>query len=1071
MRKLHLLLIVAAAGLLVFGSAGCSAKAKAARHLQRANRYFNSGQYDQAEVEYINVLRNDRQNADAFGRLGVIYFEEGRYQSAAPFLFRGRQLATNNLELHLKLGFIYLAMGKSKEARDEASFVLDRKPQDKDAPLLLAETSTTQKEIADARQQLQKLSQSGDKAAVEVAFGMLSFQEHEFKTAETEFQHAEVLDPKSGAAYLASGAMHQAQNDLKEAETDFKTAAELSPARSPRRLQYAQFEMQTGNSEAAKNILGEMATKTPDYIPAWVGLAEIALVEKKTDECAVSLNKALARDPGNYDALLLQGRLDLARGETAKAITELERMARDYPQASRVHYQLALAYIVNREPAKGVSSLNRAVSLDANFTEAILLLAQVGIENGDSDSAIVSLERLIAKQPQLVQAQLLLAYAYRAQDKAGDARAIYQQLEQSFPQNQQIPLLMGSTFMEQKNYVAARKEFDRALELVPDNLLAQEQLVNLDLAEKQFATAMQRVEKVIEKNPNQTGPRLLQAEVFEARGETNQAEVALSKAIELQPESQTAYLLLAQLYFDSKQNQKAVADLNTAIEINPKNVSALMLLGMIHNEEKDYKKAADAYEKLLEIDAKSGSALNNLAYIYSEHLNQLDRAYELAQRARGLLPNDPSTADTLGWVLYKKGQYPSALSLLQESANKLPAEPDAQFHLGMTYYMMDNEEPARAAFQHAIQSKKEFSGREECNQCLSVLAADSKTAGTAERASLEKRIADKSDDPVALARLASIYQRDGILDKATATYEIILKANPNNVGAMMNLAQLYAPKDPQRAFDLAKTAYKLSPNNPDVSYIFGHLAYQAGNYKLASSLLQEAAQNQPVNPKVLYDFAKAAYSVGKIPDAKAAMSNALRLGLASPQSDEAGRFLDMLSLSANPIQAVAAESRVKEIMKSDSNYVPALMAVATINEQKTNFLAAEQTYEKVLSHYPDFAPAQRKLAVLYAEDSSNPERAYALAIKARASFPNDSELGKALGIIVFRQGDFARAATLLKDSATGRNADAELFYYLGVSQYGLKNRAESKASLQRALSMNLSVKLTADATRILAELK
>jgi tetratricopeptide (TPR) repeat protein len=240
---------------------------------------------------------------------------------------------------------------------------------------------------------------------------------------------------------------------------------------------------------------------------------------------------------------------------------------------------------------------------------------------------------------------------------------------------------------------------------------------------------------------------------------------------------------------------------------------------------------------------------------------------------------------------------------------------------------------------------------------------------------------------------------------------------------------------------------------------------------LASSLLQEAARNQPANPKVLYDFAKAACSIGKIPDAQAAMLNALRAGLASPQSDEAGRFLDMLSLSANPAQAVAAESRVEEILKSDSNYVPALMAVATINEQKTNFLAAEQAYEKVLSHYPDFAPAQRELAVLYAEDSSNPERAYALAIKARGSFPNDSKLGKALGIIVFRQGDYARAASLLKESATERNADAELFYYLGVSQYGLKNRAEGKASLQRALSMNLSVKLAADATRILAELK
>ena len=1071
MRKLHLFIIVAVAGLLVVGSTGCSAKAKAARHLQRANRYFDSGQYDQAEVEYINVLRNDQQNAGAFGRLGIIYFEEGRYQSAAPFLFRGVQLATNNLELHLKLGFIYLAMGKSKEARDEASFVLERKPQDKDASLLLAEAAAPQKDIAGARQQLQRLSQDGDKASVEVASGMLSFQEHDFKTAEAAFRHAITLDPKSGAAYTALGALHWAQNNLKAAEADFKTAADLSPLRSPRRLQYARFEMQTGNAASAKNILGEMVKKTPDYVPAWVGLAEIALAEKTPDECAASLNKALARDPEDYDALLLQGRLDLARGETATAITELERMSKAYPQASRVHYQLAMAYLVNGESAKGVNSLNKAVSLDANFTEATLLLAQVGIENGDFDSAIVSLKQLIVNQPQLLQAQLLVACAYRAQGKADDALAIYQQLEKSFPQNPQIPLLMGSTFLQQKNNLEARKKFIRALELAPDNLLAMEQLVDLDLIEKQYSTAMQRVEKVIVKNPKLAETRLLQANVFMAQGETNQAEDALSKAIELQPESQTAYLLLAQLYFDSKQNQKAVADLNTAIGKNPKNVSALMLLGMIHNEEKDYKTAADAYEKLLEINPRSGSALNNLACIYSEYLNQLDRAYGLAQRARNLLPDDPSTADTLGWILCKKGQYPSALSLLQESANKLPAEPDVQFHLGMVCYMMDEEDPARAAFQRALQSSREFSGRDECSQCLSVLAIDSKTADTAARVGLENRIVEKPNDPIALARLASIYQRDGTLDKAVGIYETILKANPKNVTAMMNIARLYAPKDPQRAFDLAKAAYKLAPDEPNVSYTYGRLAYRIGNYKLASSLLQEAAKNQPSNPQAFYDFAEAAYSIGKISDAQAAMLNALQAGLAAPQSDEAGRFLDLIALSTNSTQAVAAESRIEEILKSDSNYVPALMVIATINEQKTNFLAAEQAYEKALSHYPDFAPAQRKLAVLYAEDSSNAERAYELATNARKLFPNDSELGKALGIIVFRQGDYARASSLLNGSAAERNADAELFYYLGASQYRLKNRAEGKVSLQRALSMNLSGNLAADARQLLAELK
>jgi Flp pilus assembly protein TadD len=92
-------------------------------------------------------------------------------------------------------------------------------------------------------------------------------------------------------------------------------------------------------------------------------------------------------------------------------------------------------------------------------------------------------------------------------------------------------------------------------------------------------------------------------------------------------------------------------------------------------------------------------------------------------------------------------------------------------------------------------------------------------------------------------------------------------------------------------------------------------------------------------------------------------------------------------------------------------------------------------------------------------------------MKAHESFPNDSELGKALGIIVFRQGNYARAASLLKENAAERTTDAELFYYLGASQYRLNNRPGSKASLQQALRLNLSGKLAADSRQMLAELK
>jgi len=1075
MRKFtHLIFTLVAVALLVIVGTGCSPAARKARHLERANRYFDSGQYDKAEVEYMNVLLIERENSQAIGHLGLIYSEQGRLGRAAPFLLKGRELEPNNLDLRLKLGLIYLAAGRLKEARDEANFVLDRRPQDDEAPLLLAEAAVTTNQIEETRQRLQKLSQPAtERAPYQVALGTLDFRQSDFKAAEAAFKRAQTLDPKSSAVYSALGNLYWAQNDLKRAEQAFKTAAEFAPARSPRRLRYAQFKIQTGDLAAGKRILEEIVPKTPDYLPAWTGLAEIALGEKKYDECAALIDKMLARDPANYDALVLGGRLRLVKGETAKATTEFERIAKIYPQSPAVHYQLALAYLANDETGKAVSSLNQAVTLAPDFDEAVLLQAGLKVRSGDLSSAIISLKQLVQRRPQIPQAQLLLADAYHAQGNLDDALKVCRQWGELFPQSPQAPLLMGFVLLQQDKRDEARQAFGKALELAPDYLPALEQLVNLDLMEKQYTTALQRVEKLLEKDPKLTEPRLLLARVFQAQGDTNQAEAALLKAIELKPDLRAAYLLLARLYVDSHQNQKALENLHEVVAKNPKDVGALMQIGMIHDQEKNYDAARDTYEKLLAINPKFSLALNNLAYLYSEHFGQLEKAYEMASRARELLPYDPFTADTLGWILYKKSQYPSALSLLQESADKLPAEPEVQFHLGMTHYMMGEEEPARVAFQRALQLNKDFPGSDEASRRLSVLAIDVKTAGDEARAGLEKRVAEQPDDLIALVRLAAIYERNGAVDKAIGAYQTALKVNPKNVRALISLAQLYAARlqGTPKAIELAKAAYKLAPDDPAVSHTLGRMAYQTGDYKWALSLLQITARKQPGEPEVLYDLAEASYSMGQVPDAEAAMRSALQAGAPFSRADEAKRFLDMVALSANPSQALTAESRVEELLKSDPGYVPAIVVVATISEQKSDFSQAKQTYEKVLRRYPDFAPAKKRLAILSAEDPVPNQKVYELAMQAREAFPNDPEVAKALGIIVYRQGDYARSARLLQESANKLNGDAKVLYYLGMAQYQLKQPSESKQLLQRALDLNLEAGLAVEAKRTLAELK
>ena len=1071
MRKsTHSIPTLAVVVLLAVAGAGCTAKMKAAYHERRANQYFNAGQFEQAEIEYKNVLRNAPRNAQAWSRLGIIYFDQGRFGLAAQVLDQAQQVDTNNFEVRLKLGTIYLGAGRLKEASDEASFVLARKPNDATAPILLAEAATTN-QIAVTRERLQKLAQSGQTAPLDVALGTLAFRQRDLSSAEGYFKNAVKLDPKFSDGYSALGNLYLAQRDLKQAEQAFKTAAELAPPRSGKALQYAQFKIVAGDPAAGKQLLQDIVKKTPDYLPAWIALAQLAAADKQYADGITLLGNALSRDPENLEALVLKGRLEMQQGQVAQALNDLERTARLFPKMPVVLFQLAQAQLANGQTDQAVANLNQALSLDPQYTDAILALAQIQMRTGNEAAAIASLQRLTQRQPRLVPARVLLAEAYRAQGSLDSAVQIYRALEQSYPTNAQFPLLMGTALLQQKNNAAARAEFERALKLAPDSLPALDMTVNLDLNEKHYASAEQRVQQKIKEYPKSAALQLLLANVLLAQGETNQAESALSKAIELQPDSPAAYLRLAQLYAAANQNQKALADLQAALVKNPKDVSVLLLMGMTYEAEKNYPDARDAYEKLLTMSSNNVVALNNLAYLYAENLGQPDKGYQLARRARDLAPTDPSIADTLGWILYRKGQYSAALNLLRESAAKFSSQPASQFHLGMTYYMMGDEADARTVLQRALQLKGGFPETNECNQCLAVLAINPQTAGPDTRAWLEKRVASQPNDSIALMRLAAIYQLEGTVGRAITSYEAALQANPQNVPAMVNLARLYAPQDQQKALNLAKAAYNLTPNDPLVTRTLGHLAFLTGDYKWSLSLLQLTAQVQPQNPEVLYDLGQALYSMGKVPEARMAMQKALQTGTAFSRTNEVRQFLAMTDLADKPAQALAAQSEVAAILKSAPDYVPALMVSAAIVEQKPDVAAAEQIYGGVLKHYPDFAPAQKQLALLYAKDPKNDAKAYPLAVAAHDAFPADPEVARALGLIVYRQGDYSRAAELLQQSARQKTGDAELLYYLGMAQYHLKNRVESKTALQQALDLNLSANLAAEAKRVLAELK
>ncbi|PYX04895.1 MAG: hypothetical protein DMG88_23225, partial [Acidobacteria bacterium] len=699
---------------------GCFGGPKKTRVLERADSYFKAGEYDKAKIEYLNLLRLDKQNVTAFQQLGFIWLEQGVPLRAIPFLLRVREREPKNIAARTKLALAFMAIGQVAEARKEAVSILQQDPGNSDTIVVLADTSRSKDEIAATEQQLEKFPQKNT-AAFHIAAASLATRKGDLSTASDEIQQAVASEPKSARAHLAMGYTFLLRKNPGHAGPELKIAADLAPLRSEERIKYAEFQAANGASAEAKGFLQEVTREAPDYLPAWRDLAQIAFSEKKHDEALSFLENIFSRDPENPDARLLQANVWLAKGDAAKATATLDRVNNNYPNNPLVKFALARAYLASKNPAQATATLQQAIAIRPDYTEAVLALAELNLGSGKAQAVVLAMEDLLKKHPGLPQAWSLLAKAYEALGRLDDAAALFREQIKTVPDSPEAYFSLGLILRQQKKNDEARQAFEKASELAPDNLSPIDQLVEMDLADKRYDAAMQRLQPQLQKQPEAAGAHFVEAKIYAAQQDWPHAEAAVEKAIKLDANFGAAYELLVSIYVAANKLPQATSQLEAILKNNPNDPTALARLAVVYEKMKEFPKASDSYEKLLVLRPDFAMGLNNLAVLYAERLNQLDRAYELAQKARTLQPSDGSIADTLGWILYKRGDYQQALALLQESVSKMPENPEVQFHLGMASSMMGQADAARSSFEKAAHATTDFPGKDEAKRRLALV--------------------------------------------------------------------------------------------------------------------------------------------------------------------------------------------------------------------------------------------------------------------------------------------------------------------------------------------------------------
>ena len=197
-------------------------------------------------------------------------------------------------------------------------------------------------------------------------------------------------------------------------------------------------------------------------------------------------------------------------------------------------------------------------------------------------------------------------------------------------------------------------------------------LLALDRDAGQPEASVERIRAAAEQFPDSSEMIELQAEVSLLDGDLDAAKAALRKAVDLDPTNISAQLALAELERRGGDVGEMVSVIERAAEAVPASSDLQFRLAVLYERYPERGDAMAAYERVIALNDNLGQAKNNLAYLLADSGGDLDRALELAQQAKEQLPDDPNAADTLGWVLLKRGVPSAAIGYLEEAAERFP---------------------------------------------------------------------------------------------------------------------------------------------------------------------------------------------------------------------------------------------------------------------------------------------------------------------------------------------------------------------------------------------------------------
>lgn len=483
----------------------------------------------------------------------------------------------------------------------------------------------------------------------------------------------------SSVLNIVAGHMALAQGSLPQAGRYFDEVARVTTDR-PLELDLtrADIALQLGDIPGALLAL-ESAPVEHLGLEEQLVLAGLQLEQGRIAEASAMYRKILSAEPAGLDPLVL----DEAR--SLRMLAELRATPSVLPscadprgpittltcgriQESRGQFEPALVlYRLAQEQAPELRSL---------YLDEYRVLLKVGRSN-----EVVERLNKSFKANQASDLQKLLSAA-----APKNASALLQEIVRLAPGDLSTPDLRGKLAALQlraSHPMSALRQLSITLALEPENDSARYLRASLLAASGRREEARSDLLEIPFSKPSFGQARLLAAQLSRIEGNLGRAQADLRPYVDHFPADKLGVLTYISLLKEQNKFQEGL-DLIAAIEASTPAAATWLGLERAHLLMNLGRRAEslEAAEEVLGLDGENSAAQNFIAYELANQSIDLDRARDLAEQAVAADPTEPFYLDTLGWVMFKRGNLSRAEELLSRALELSHGDAVIAEHLG-----------------------------------------------------------------------------------------------------------------------------------------------------------------------------------------------------------------------------------------------------------------------------------------------------------------------------------------------------------------------------------------------------